>query len=337
MEKEFKVLSLDGGGIRGIFTSKILETFERNFSCLTVDYFDLICGTSTGGLIALALSLKIPASAITKFYEDHGPSIFKKRYKVIEWFRKNLSGGKYKSTEITDALNQTFGSHIIGDSNCLLCIPSYSITDARPYIFKFDHPEGKLQRDNNTRYVDVALATTAAPTYFPIVELSDHNNKQLIDGGVYANNPTFIGFTEAFDYFVGGEREFQKLAILSIASLEVPSGKPTGLKKQRALWDWRSDLVNPFMVGQSYTIDFSMKKISEKQWFPLYYRRIPTTVISADQCHLATLDNASPEALDFMKGQGTDQGLIYSKKEEIEYFFKTPKNYKTKTKEKQNG
>jgi len=327
-KKIFKVLCIDGGGIRGIYSSKILEDFESKFKCSIADHFDLICGTSTGGLIALALSLKVPAEKITEFYETYGKSIFPPMSKLFGFIRKNIFKGKYGNMELKKALQTVFDNHIIGDSHCLLCIPAYSITDARPYIFKYDHKEGKLERDNTTEYIEVALATCAAPTYFPLVEIEKHNNKQFIDGGVYANNPAFIGYTEALDYFVGPGKEFTGLSMLSIASLEVPSGKPTGLKNERALLDWRKDLVNPFMVGQSYVTDFSMRKLSEKASFDFKYVRIKSTIISADQCHLATLDNASKEAIDFMKGQGHDQGLIYSKLPEIEGFFKEPKIYK---------
>lgn len=328
--KNFKVLSIDGGGIRGIFSSKVLENLESKYNCHLVDYFDLICGTSTGGLIALALSLKISAQEITSFYEEHGSNIFKKQNGILAWIKKNLYGGKYSNKYLIEALEKVFNKNVIGNSNCLLCIPAYSITDARPYIFKYDHKEGDLSRDNNTKYVEVALATSAAPTYFPLVEIKEHNNKQFIDGGVYANNPAYIGFTEAIDYFVGQDKQFQQLSILSVSSLEVPSGKPTGLKPNRALINWRKDLVNPFMNGQSHVIDFSLKKISEKKAFNLCYVRIPSTVISADQCHLATLDNASKEAIDFMKGQGNDQGLVWSKKNEVKKFFEEEKIYKLK-------
>ncbi|HEY5123679.1 MAG TPA: CBASS cGAMP-activated phospholipase [Ignavibacteria bacterium] len=328
MKKIFKVLCIDGGGIRGVYSSKILEDLEEKFKCNIVNYFDLICGTSTGGLIALALSLKIPAKKITEFYEMNGKKIFPHCNSILAWFKKNVKGGKYDNKELRKALEAVFNKQAIGDSHCLLCIPAYSITDARPYIFKYDHKEGGLTRDNTTKYVDVALATCAAPTYFPLVEIESHNNKQFIDGGVYANNPTFIGYTEALDYFVGPNKEFESLSMLSIASLEVPSGKPTGLKSKRALLDWRKDLVNPYMVGQSYVTDFSMKKLSEKASFDFKYTRIKSTTISADQCHLTTLDNANKEAIDFMKGQGHDQGLVYSKFPEIENFFKEPKMYK---------
>ena len=99
-EKTFKILTIDGGGIKGLYSSKIIEHFEENFDCQMSDYFDMICGTSTGGILALGLSLKLRASEISNLYEEKG-------------------------------IEDTFGDKKIEDCDNLLCIPSYSYTDAR--------------------------------------------------------------------------------------------------------------------------------------------------------------------------------------------------------------
>jgi uncharacterized protein len=79
MTKPFKILAIDGGGIKGLYSAKILEHLENRFNCSISDHFDLICGTSTGGLIGLALAMKIPASKISEFYEQYGKVIFPHR------------------------------------------------------------------------------------------------------------------------------------------------------------------------------------------------------------------------------------------------------------------
>ena len=190
-DKIFKILSVDGGGIKGLYSSKILEHLEEKFQCSISDYFDLLCGTSTGGLIALALSLKIPAKEISDFYDKKGPKIFPKFRKVTflgktysrGTIKQLISGGKFSDKNLKEALIDIFGEKKIGESNNLLCIPSYNITEARPFIFRYDHKEGKLNRDNKALYVDVALATSAAPTFFPMVDIPYYDNKQFIDGG----------------------------------------------------------------------------------------------------------------------------------------------------------
>ena len=152
----------------------------------------MLCGTSTGGLIALALSLKIPASEISKIYSEHGREIFPKQSKFLGLLRQTIWNGKFSDRPLKKVLNEIFGERIIGESKNLLCIPSYSFTDARPWIFKFDHKEGGLDRDNKAKYVDVALATSAAPTYFPLAEIEFYDYKQFIDGGVWANNSVLL-------------------------------------------------------------------------------------------------------------------------------------------------
>ena len=246
-DKIFKILTIDGGGIKGLYSAQILKHLEEKFNCLISDYFDMLCGTSTGGLIALALSLKKPASEICNFYDEDGPKIFPSFRKITFRGKKYsngtikqlLNGGKFSDKNLKEALVRIFGEKKLAESNNLLCIPSYNVTEARPFVFKFDHKEGDLNRDNKALYVDVALATSAAPTYFPMAEIPYYDNKQFIDGGVWGNNPTLIGYLEALQYFVGAGKQFNKLKILSVSSLSLTGGKPTGLKRNRSFLDWK--------------------------------------------------------------------------------------------------
>jgi len=337
-ENTFKILSIDGGGIKGLYSATILKEFEKHFKCNISDQFDMICGTSTGGILALALSLKIPAEKICEFYIEEGKNIFPGgRYFNLcgiklpkRFFRQIFWGGKYSDKHLIKALKKVFGTKIIGDSNNLLCIPSYTITEARPFVFKYDHSEGNLDRDNEVKMVDVALATSSAPTFFPLAEIEDYDNKQFIDGGVWANNPTLVGLLEALDYFVGVGKNFDNLKIMSISSLSVKGGKPTGLKRQRSFFRWKNDLFETSMNGQSLFIDFFMSKISETSSIDINYIRIPSIEISSEQIDYIQLDIATKEALDMIKGKGKDQANIYKKKEEVEIFFQEKKQYKTR-------
>ncbi|WP_289058593.1 CBASS cGAMP-activated phospholipase [uncultured Flavobacterium sp.] len=335
-EKVFKILTIDGGGIKGLYSAQILKHFEEKFQCNLSDYFDMFCGTSTGGLIALALSLKIPASEICNFYDNEGPKIFT-NFRKVKFMGKSYSngtrkqivaGGKFTDTQLKDSLTKIFGKKKIGESNNLLCIPSYNVTEARPYIFKFDHKEGDLNRDNKAFYVDVALATSAAPTYFPMAEISYYDNKQFIDGGVWGNNPTLVGYLEALQYFVGKNKSYNKLKILSVSSLSLTGGKPTGLKRQRSFLDWKDELFETSLTGQSFFTDFFMKKIALLNDVAVDYVRIPSSDISSSQEALVQLDVATPAALDLIRGKGNDMGDVYRKKPEIADFFKQKKLYK---------
>jgi uncharacterized protein len=98
--KVFKVLSIDGGGIKGLYSARILERFEKKFNCHIADYFDLICGTSTGGLIALGLSLNIPAKDISKLYNEGGDKIFPRQNSILSGFRQLFLRSKYDNSEL---------------------------------------------------------------------------------------------------------------------------------------------------------------------------------------------------------------------------------------------
>ena len=325
---KFKILSIDGGGIKGLYSSTILEHLEKKYGGSCSDYFDMLCGTSTGGLIALGLSQKIPAIEISKIYSEHGKKIFPKQNKVVALLKQTFWKGKFKDDALKEVLAEIFGEKTIACSNNLLCVPAYSFTDARPWIFKYDHIEGGLSRDNQTRYVDVALATSAAPTYLPLAESEFYDHKQFIDGGVWANNPSLIGLIEALTYFVGEGKVYDGVQILSISSLNNTAGKPTGLERHRAFVQWRNDLFETSMIGQSSFTDYFLSKLHEISSMPVEYVRIPSEAISAEQQHLVQLDVATTDSIRLIRGKGNDRGTLASKDSVIAKFFQSKKTYK---------
>jgi uncharacterized protein len=328
--RPFKILSIDGGGIKGLYSSKILEHLEDKYRCSISDHFDMICGTSTGGLIALGLSLKIPAKELSKFYEDYGKIIFPYRTWLGGFFRQTFLFGKYSDKPLRECLAKIFKDKKIGDSNNLLCIPSYSITDARPRVFKYDHKEKNLESDNKASCVDIALATSAAPTYFPLCEIECFDHKQFVDGGLWANNPTMVGVIEALSYFVGNGKDFDSIEVLSISSLNNTAGKPVGLRRKRSFVGWKTELFESSIRGQSYFTDYMMKKLSDINDIKIKYIRIPSEDIAAEQQHLVQLDVATKKAIRFIKGKGNDRGLLVKKDSEIGAFFKEQKKYNVK-------
>lgn len=335
-KKVFRILSIDGGGIKGLYSASILEKFEKTFNCLTSDHFDMIAGTSTGGLIALAISLKIPANKICDFYTENGQLIFPKSKKVkipflgtidYSYFKQIAKGGKYSDSGLKKALEKIFLDNTIKDSNNLLCIPSYSVTEAKPKVFKYDHIKGKLSRDNDAPMVDIALATSAAPTFFPLAESEFYNNEQFIDGGVWANNPTLVGLLEGLNYFVGNDKEYDSIDILSLSSLSIVGGKKTGLKRNRSFKDWGAELFETSMNGQSFFTDFFLSKITEIFKVKINYIRIPSVSVSKEQESLVQLDIANKNAYNLMKIKALDQALIFEKESDIIKLFTTPKTF----------
>jgi hypothetical protein len=334
--KQFKVLSIDGGGIKGLYSARILSLLEADLrrahgdAARIVDYTDLICGTSTGGLIALGLAVRIPAEKICQFYETHGPKIFKGSQSWLALLRQTLFGGKFSDEPLREALNDLLQKRTMGDSECLLCIPTYDFTHGTYGVFKFDHKEGKLSRHNSLPMVDVALATSAAPTFLPLAQIEKENNTQYVDGGVWANNPSLVGLTEAISYFVGADKPFDHLALLSIASMNYGSGKPPFLKRRRSFLRWAPDLFDLSLIAQSEFTDIFLGLLQRQQPIPMTYTRIPSAAISSEQQKYIKLDLAVPRSLALMNQFATDIYYKHRINSAVKAFFAEPKLYRIK-------
>jgi len=205
----FRILSLDGGGIRGAFAAAFLARVEAELGDPITDYFDLIAGTSTGGIIALALALGESAEKVTAFYQDHGAVIFAPRKEstpvwervVLRLGRRYLrsfnssSRSKYDSTGLRAALAEVYGNRTLEDAKCTrLVIPAVDLVQGKTITFKTPH-QPDFVRDRHHLAVDVGLATSAAPTFFPQAEVEPGSSYS--DGGLWANNPAMVGFVEA--------------------------------------------------------------------------------------------------------------------------------------------
>jgi hypothetical protein len=187
-----KILTIDGGGIKGVFPASFLASIEEEIDGNISEYFDLIVGTSTGGIIALALGLGIPAKEILEFYEKNGPKIFKGN-RLINFFKKFVLT-KYTSKELKNALDSMFGSIKLGESKNRLVIPSFNLDTGEVYVYKTAH-HARFLKDYKELAVHVALATSAAPTFFPAHYTS--SGIPLVDGGLWANNPMGVATVEA--------------------------------------------------------------------------------------------------------------------------------------------
>ncbi|MBD5441260.1 MAG: patatin-like phospholipase family protein [Treponema sp.] len=209
--KNFNILSIDGGGILGLYSASMLEQIQKEFcnGRPLSEKFNLMAGTSTGGIIALALALGSDASRIVEFYKNFGEKIFPKKH------RFGCLKEKYSNIPLKKALENFFGDKTISNCKSKVCIPAIDAVNCQPIIFKTNN-NGKLNRDENTKLVDIALATSAAPTYFPMYAFD--NFLGLVDGGLWQNNPALFAVIEAVNYFVGEGKEFDCINILSIGN-----------------------------------------------------------------------------------------------------------------------
>jgi patatin-like phospholipase/acyl hydrolase len=238
-DKPFRILSIDGGGIRGILPASILARFEETLlgGRSAGDYFDMIAGTSTGGIIALALSLGTPASDILKLYVDHGATIFPEPRGPLKWFRRKLRDiravhrHRYKREPLEERLHEIFGERLLGEAQRRLCIPSFDgFTEV--HIFKTPHhPDFKL--DWKERMTTVASATSAAPTFFAVYRDGD---RRFADGGVWANNPVMIALVDALACY---DLDRRQVEILSLGCGESEMFITTAQTMLGGLWDWK--------------------------------------------------------------------------------------------------
>jgi hypothetical protein len=244
-----RILSIDGGGILGTFPISFLAEIEQHLDHPIGDYFDLIAGTSTGGILAIALALGVPATDLLRLYEEKGPVIFGQTYsgigcfprKMIRWVR-HLYRHKYDSDELRDALTEVLGNRRLGEARTRLIIPAWSPVAQSVYIYKTAHHD-RIRTDYKALALDAALATSAAPTYFQ--QHITATGTALIDGGVWASNPIALAVTEAIGLLKWRPDE---LHVLSLGCLQevytVPKWVGIGTLGLKA--------INLFMDGQSH-------------------------------------------------------------------------------------
>ena len=245
-----RILTIDGGGIRGTFPAAFLANLERDLEHPPIGrYFDLISGTSTGGIIAIGLALNMTAVEILDLYENKGPAIFAQtRSGLSGWLARHFRSGrwlfwgpKYDAGPLRDALTESLGQHRLGEASTRLMIPAWH-PKTGVYIFKTAHHQ-RLKTDYKELAVDVAMATAAAPTYF--AQHVTANDVGLIDGSLWANNPTGIAVVEAVAT-LGWPA--QDLKVLSIGCLEDIKVVPKAYGVARHA----PQLASLFMTGQSH-------------------------------------------------------------------------------------
>jgi patatin-like phospholipase/acyl hydrolase len=216
---------------------------EQSLGQPIATYFDLIVGTSTGGIIALGLGLGLSARDVLSFYEEHGPSIF--RGSRAARALRQIGISKYNSNPLREALRTLFGDRKLGESTRRLVVPSCNLDTGEVHIWKTSH-HPRLERDYTASVVEVALSTAAAPTYFPTHRSSA--GIPLVDGGMWANNPVGIALVEATGIL---EWPRDSLRVLSLGCTTTPLS--TGVLRNRALgWlFWRMKVTEVLMAAQS--------------------------------------------------------------------------------------
>lgn len=211
----FRILCLDGGGIKGTFTAAVLKYFEDQLHHPVASYFDLVVGTSTGGILALGLASGLKAADMLQFYREEGPRIFPAARQGIIGSLRKIFAPQYDDEVLRQVVSQRLPGYRFVDLPHRLAIPAFDATAGRPVVFKTRyHPS--LTGHVGLTTIDVAMATSAAPTYFPAAQAA---GSVLIDGGVWANCPVMVGITEALSLF---KCKCDQVRVLSIGTTISP-------------------------------------------------------------------------------------------------------------------
>jgi predicted acylesterase/phospholipase RssA len=284
-----RVLSIDGGGIMGAWPAAFLADIEEATGQRIVDTFDLIAGTSTGGIIALGVGLGIPPSEIVRFYERRGQDIFEppgimeglrrkwrasRRLRVLCSFVdeafgtiRHVAGPKLASDPLRAALIDVFGERVLGESQTRLVVPSFNPQLAQLYLFKTAH-HPRFERDHLVAAVDVAMATAAAPTYFPAHTLQA--GSVLVDGGIWANNPAGLATVEAVSTLGWAPDEVR---LLSLGCTDQPLALPRRLSGR---WSHLLNVIELMMRGQAEgSLGTAKITLCHSECSPRLFRRSP--------------------------------------------------------------
>lgn len=230
----------------GAFSASVLATLESVTNCRCVEHFDLITGTSTGGIIAIGLGLGMSAQEILEFYKNNGEQIFPNTGFTRKLFNsvRHLFQPKHSQDNLRQALHGAFQDRKFGESQCRLVIPTYDAIRGRIFLMKTAHHE-RFRYDINAKAVDVALATSAAPTYFSAAPFPTHQGASYVDGGVWANCPALVGLVEAMHFL---NVQPQEIDILNIGTISSPFS--VSQNAQSGIFGWGKGLINIFMNAQ---------------------------------------------------------------------------------------
>jgi len=334
MSKLIRILSIDGGGIRGVIPGQVLVYLEKQLQIKTqnanariADYFDFIAGTSTGGILTCALltpesagskKAKYTAQEVLGFYKDRGADVFDLPFWHKVKSAKGLNDEKYPAAGIEKGLKDYFGDVEFKDliKPCLLT--SYDIERRKAHFFT--SLDAQFDKDMNFKVRDAARATSAAPTYFEAASIKAVSGKEyaLIDGGVFANNPTLCAYSEIRRHvksFADAESKAtaKDMLILSIGTGVSEASYLYEDAKDWGLAGWVQPILDIMMSGASETTDYHLGCMFDAVGKPEQYQRINIEIpkeVSSE------MDNATPENIKALMLLG--EKLADQKKRELD-------------------
>jgi len=296
----FKILSIDGGGIRGIIPATILSEIEKRTQKPISSLFNLIAGTSTGGILALGMvkpdAHGLPAYTAEKgidLYEKEGSRVFSRDI----WHRihalDNLADERYSAEGVESVLEDYFGDTRLKEAITDVIIPSYDIERRTAVFFKSRKAKSDPADDYPMKYV--GRATSAAPTYFPPLKLNlgrSDDYYALVDGGVHSNDPAMCAYAEARAHYPNAD----DILLVSLGTGQVTLPFMYEQAKDWGLLGWAKPLVDIIFDAMLNTVDYELRQLLEAEGDNRRYYRFQARLEQGGE-----LDNTDPLAIRNLK------------------------------------
>jgi uncharacterized protein len=330
-QKPFRVLCLDGGGMRGVYQSAYLQTFATRIAQTVGSErlpdvgkaFDLIVGTSTGGIVACALAAGTPLNEVRELYHNEGKNIFP--YQTIrhipilgDLLIRGLGFGLYAGNQaLKRALERAFNNQSLGsvykERGIALAVPTLDINRHAAVVFKTQHLSRLNGRDNPRTLVDVCLATSAAPILRSMAKLVEPNGINstttavYVDGGLWANNPSTLGMIEATEILADRKETSRPVHLFMLGSLPSQGGEEISdknLHRNSLKWKLGIKAIEASLNAQAVGYDYISNKIASLRNDTSFAYRLPAQCPSNElRNYLKNLDDARPQALNALERQ----------------------------------
>ena len=323
MSSPFRILSIDGGGIRGLIPALVLAEFERQTGRAIADCFDLIAGTSTGGILALGLAKpgedgrpRYSAQDLADLYRQEGARIFDES----PWRRltnpMGLRAAKYPSDGIEAVLQQYFGETRLKDALAEVLVTAYDLEKRDAFFYRRRRAREDARYDVPMRVA--ARATSAAPTYFePALVQWPTERDVLVDGGVFANNPAMCAYAEAWQTLAKEGRTADDILLVSLGTGLYTKPYRYEDAKGWGVAGWAKPVLDVIFDGVADTVDYQLRQLlpALEDGTPRYHRF--QTDLDAG---LSEMDDTSPEHLEGLFRAA--EGILQRQASEVEALAK---------------
>lgn len=324
MTKPYRVLSIDGGGVRGLYSACLLHGLAQRVARTTgqpaeanLDVgkaFDMVVGTSTGAILAMALAAGRPLEEVIDLYKSKAKEIFPSPTPIVSsgrqllkwsWVHRRKASGS--PSNLKSALTEVLQNETVGEMfkrrNIAFCIPTIDAETQKAWVYKtpHDHINKRLQRDNNYKLVDVCLSSASAPIVFPLHKVRDPNSVSesynwFVDGGLWANNPVMVALVEALS-FAPKEAQIELISVSTCPPFKAPPIEDKDA--DRGILDWKAGLgiLEMGLDAQSSAYAYMAKALTDNMNGRVRYVRLSDPLVDENISRDLALDNPSEKAL----------------------------------------